>query len=103
MDISTFFWDYLRYEMGQYEPNSTIEHQIFKAIPQGDLIMNTRVLNASEEMEYLYYDSWYRLIQTALRICEGNSLKLIERYLELKEEDEYMMDAFQASLSDQIA
>lgn len=103
MDITNFFWDFIDYEIKGLEDDDTsfdtFSKNIFKLIPKGDLILNSTILNTKEEMDYLHYDSFDRIISYALRICEGIQLKKIEKYIEFKEHDEYMMDAFTVNIS----
>jgi hypothetical protein len=103
MDITNFFWDFIDYEIKGLEDDDTsfdtFSKNIFKLIPKGDLILNSTILNTKEEMDYLHYDSFDRIISYALRICEGIQLKKIEKYIEFKEYDEYMMDAFTLNIS----
>jgi len=99
MDITSFFWEYINYDMGYLESISPFQQNIFQQIPKGDLLLNTRVLNPKYESEYLYYDSWERLIGFALQTCEGVLLKKIEHYMEQKEHDTMMMDAFTLDIS----
>lgn len=101
MDITNFFWEFIDYDLGRLEEAEldTLSKNIFKLIPQGDLILNSTILNEKEEKDYLHYDSFDRIISYALRICEGNKLKKIEKYIEFKQHDEYMMDAFTVNIS----
>lgn len=99
MDISNFFWDFIDYELNLKKTISVLEQKIFHQIRKGDLIMNQAHLNETESVEYLYYDNFYELISMAARVCTGEKLKKIEKYVELYFEDMEMAEMFGMEIS----
>jgi hypothetical protein len=94
MDISNFFWDFIDYELNLKKTVSVLEQKVFHMIRKGDLIMNSHHLDETEPNEYLYYDSLYELISMAARVCTGEKLNKIEKYVDLYFEDQELAAMF---------
>lgn len=94
MDVSNFFWDFIDYELNLKNKVTTLEQQIFNHMNMGDLIMNQNHLNNDEPIEYFYYDRLCELISMAARICEGEKLKKIHKFIDLHFEDQEMVEVF---------
>ena len=98
MDVSNFFWDFIDYELNLKKTVSVLEQKIFHHIRKGDLIMNQYHLDENEPVEYLYYDTLYELISMAARVCTGEKLRKIHKYVELYFEDQEMAAMFDMDL-----
>lgn len=98
MDVSNFFWDFIDYELNLKNKVTTFEQQIFNHMNMGDLIMNQHHLNNNEPSEYFYYDRLCDLISMAARVCKGEKLKKIYKFIDLHFEDQEMVEVFNIEL-----
>ena len=98
MDVSNCFWDFIEYELNLKKFVTDIELKIFHRIRKGDLIMNQYKLDETESIEFLYYERLCDLISMAARVCTGEKLNKIEKYVDLYFEDQEMAEMFDRDL-----
>ena len=68
---------------------------MFNIIYQGDVIMNIKILDSEQQNEYQGFDTFSGLLCTAMRICTGEKLKKMEKYLKNLYEEDELMESFE--------
>lgn len=95
MDITNFFWQFIDYHLGIYKNPTNLDLQMFNIIYQGDVIMNIKILDSDEPNEYQGFDTFSGLLCTAMRICTGEKLQKMEKFLKYIYDEHELMESFE--------